>query len=214
MQQDQTRIWRSLLQLSQATYAVLEREVPEAEGLPTNGFAVLRLLRWHGEKTLSAIAAFVGLGTSAMRETMYEMVNRGLVRGPVEPNVLDSSVFELAPLGVESARRIFDIQRTRIQRCISRLPEGQLATVATLLETLAYELAADSTGFGITCAECWAMDAQACLQPGAGDHCAFRRAQRADFDPDLGEGPDDCPSACSQCPTEFINVGVDIEEAQ
>lgn len=82
MQRNNTRIWRSLLVLAQATYAVQEREVPEGEGLPANGLAVLRLLRWHGGKTLRAIAAFVGVTTTTRDETIREMVRLRFVRRP------------------------------------------------------------------------------------------------------------------------------------
>lgn len=145
MEQDNTRIWRSLLQLAQATHVVLEREVPESEGLPTNGVAVLQLLHWHGGKTLGAIAAFVGVTTTTMDETIREMIRLGLVRRCSESSSADSAVFELAPLGVDAG------------------------------------------------------------------YCAFPRAQRADLDPGLNEGPDDCPSSCSTYTPKCVNLGTESE---
>ena len=211
MQQDNTRIWRSLLQLAQATYAVLEREVPESEGLPANGLAVLRLLRWHGEKTLTAIAAFVGVTTATMDETIREMVSLGFVRRHSGSSGTDSAVFELAPQGVGVARRIVIAQRERIEGSIALLPDDQRETVATLLETLANELVADSTGFGITCAECWGFDARECVKANCAEHCAFLSAQRSDLDPDLGEGPDDCPGSSSTRTPQHIQLGTESE---
>lgn len=212
MRQDHTQIWRSLLQLAQATYAVLEREVPESEGLPTNGLPVVRFLRWHGEKTLSAIAAFVGVTTASMDGTLKVMLKMGFVRHATEPSSTDLSLFELAPNGVDAARRIVASQRSRIERAIARLPVDQHAKAAALLETLAYELVADSAGFGITCAECWALDARECVKTDSYDQCAFRKAQRADLDPDLSEGPDDCPNACSTRTPHFVELGNDAGE--
>ncbi len=207
MQQDNRRIWRSLLQLAQATYAVLEREVPESEGLPTNGLAVLRLLRWHGGKTLRAIAAFVGVTTTTMDETMREMVRLRFVRRHSGSSSTDSAVFELAPQGVDAARRIVIAQRGRIERSIARLPDDQHETAATLLEAMAYELVADSAGFGITCAECWALEVRECMKAGTAEHCAFRKARRANLDPDLSEGPDDCPRWCSAHTPQYVELG-------
>lgn len=209
MEQDSARMWRATLQLAQAAYAVLEREVPEAEGLPTNGLAVLRLLRWHGGKTTRAIAAFVGVGATTMDETIREMIRLGFVRRMSGSSSTDSAVFELAPQGLHAARRILIAQRERIGRSIAALPEDQHETAAALLETLAYELVADSAGFGITCAECWAFDARECIRASVAEHCAFRRAQRADLDPDLGEAPDDCPSWCSACMPHYVDPGTD-----
>lgn len=209
MQQDNAQIRRSLLQLAQATYAVLEREVPEREGLPNNGLAVLRLLRWHEGKTLAAIAAFVGVTTATMDETIREMVRLRFLKRPAESSGENSTVFELAPLGVDTVRRIIAAQHERIERSIARLPKDQQDTVATLLETLAYELVADSAGFGITCAECWALDVRECISAGSGENCAFRKAQRADLDPDLSEGPEDCPNSCSVRRPLFVELGTD-----
>ncbi len=210
MQQETTQIWRSLLQLAQATYAVLEREIPENEGLPTNGLAVLRLLRWHGEKTLTAIASFVGVSTATMAETVREMVRLEFVEQHPGSSGTKADVFELSPLGVDVTRRIVTTQRDRIERSIARLPKGQHEAAAALLETLAYELVADSAGFGITCAACWALDARECIKPSSAAHCAFRRAQRADLDPDLSEGPDDCPDSCSTCKTQYVDLGTEF----
>lgn len=212
MEHDDTRIWRSLLQLSQATNAVLEREVAETEGLPTDGLAVLRLLRWHGGKTLSAIAAFVGVSTTTMNETMREMVTLGFARFHSGSSGEGRVIFELAPRGLDAARRIVIAQRERVERSIARLPDEQHEAAATLLETLAYELVADSPEFGITCAECWAFDARECVRASLEEHCAFRRARRADLDPDLGEGPDDCPAWHSACTPECITLGTDSDD--
>lgn len=209
MGQDNTRVWRSLLQLAQAAYAVLEREVPESEGLPTNGFAVLRFLRWHGEKTLGAIAAFVGVTTATMDETIREMIRLGFIRRHSESSSTGSAVFELAPLGLDATRRIVIAQRERIARSVAQLPEDQHESAATLLETMAYGLVADSTGFGITCAECWAFDARECVKTSIAEHCAFLRAQRADLDPDLGEGPNDCPCSCSMGAPSYVAPGTE-----
>lgn len=212
MRQGNSRTWRSLLQLAQATYAVLEKEVPESEGLPANGLPVLRLLRWHGGKTLSAIAAFVGVTPPTMDETMGEMVRLGFARRHSGSSDTVSDVFELAPKGVDAARRIIAAQRARIERSVARLPADQHEIAATLLETLAYELTSDSAGFGITCAECWALDVRECIRPSCAEYCAFRRAQRADLDPDLSEGPDDCPSSCSTCSPKHCNTSANSTE--
>ncbi len=211
MQQDNTRIWRSLLQLAQATYAVLEREVPESEGLPTHGVAVLRLLRWHGEKTVSAIAAFVGVTNTTMDETLREMLRLGFIKHRSEASDADSTVVELAPLGVDVARRIVNAQRRRVERSIACLTEDQQETAATLLETLAYDLVSDSPGFGITCSECWALDMRECVKPESGEHCSFRKAQRADLDPILDESPDDCPTPCAHRASQYVNLGSEWE---
>ncbi len=209
MQQEHTQVWRSLLQLAQATYAVLEREIPECEGLPTNGLAVLRLLRWHGEKTLPAIAAFVGVPAASMDETIGEMVRSGFIRRPPESSGATPDVFELAPQGVVVAKRIITSQRDRIEQAIARLPDDDHEAAATFLEALAYELAADSAGFGITCAECWALDVRECIKPASDEQCAFRRAQRADLDPDLGEGPDECPGRTLACAAQYVDPDTD-----
>jgi DNA-binding MarR family transcriptional regulator len=209
MQQDTTQAWRSLLQLAQATYAVLEREIPENEGLPANGLAVLRLLRWHGGKTLSAIAAFVGVTTATMDETMREMVRLGFVRRGPETSSEDSPVFELDALGVDVSRRVVVAQRKRIERSLARLPEGQQEAAAAILETLAFDLVADSPGFSITCAECWALDVRECVKSASAEHCAFRLAQRADLDPDLSDGPSDTPAPCSGCSPRYVALGTD-----
>lgn len=211
MQQDHTRIRRSLMQLAQAAYAVLEREVPESEGLPTNGLAVLRLLRWHGEKTLRAIAAFVGVTAVTMDETIREMISLGFVRRHPGSSSTDAVVFELAPQGVNVARSVVATQRERIERSVARLPAEQRETAARLLDTLAYGLVADSAGFGITCAECWAHEARECAKTSSAEYCAFLRAQRADLNPDLSEGPDDCPSACSTLTPHCIDLSADSE---
>lgn len=211
MPQDTTQIWRSLLQLAQATYAVLEREVPEYEGLPTNGLAVLRLLRWHGGKTLEAISAFVGVTPTTMDETVREMVRLGFINRSSESSLTDSAVYALAPLGVDVARRIVIAQRKRIEKLIACLSDDQQAIAASFLETLAYELVADSAGFGITCAECWALDTRECIKTDAAESCAFRKAQRAQLDPDLSEGPNECPCSRSVCDSQFIALGTDSE---
>jgi len=211
MQQEKIQVWRSLLQLAQATYAVLEREIPDCEGLPTNGLAVLRFLRWHGGKTLSAIAIFVGVSTALMEETISEMVRMGFIRGAKESDGETQGVFELAPEGVAVAKRINASQRDRIEQAIARLPGGNLEEASALLAGLAYELVADSTGFGISCAECWALDTQECVKAGAEECCAFRKAQVAELDPDLSQGPDDCPVACASCAPQFISLGGDSE---
>lgn len=213
MPRDNTQVWRSLLQLAQATYAVLEREVPEREGLPANGLAVFRFLRWHGGKTLSAIAAFVGVTTTTMNETLNEMVRLGFVTCHEGSSSTDSDIFELAPQGIETARRIVAAQKERIEQSISRLPEGQHELAARLLETLAYELVAESAGFGITCAECWAFDARECMKVASTEHCAFRRAQRANLDVDLSEGPSDCPCSCSMHGHQYVDVNANSGES-
>lgn len=210
MLRDNSRIRRSLLQLAQATYAVLEREVPESEGLPTNGLPVLRLLRWHGGKTSRAIAAFVGVDATTMDETLRAMVQLGFIRHDSGSTSAGLPVFELASHGVEAARRIIVAQRKRIETSFACLPEDQHETVATLLDTLAYELVGDSTGFGITCAECWALDVQECVKTGFDEPCAFRKAQRADLDPDLGQGPDDLPSSRSTRAAQYVDLGTDF----
>ncbi len=209
MQKQNTQVWRSLLQLAQATYAVLEREVPEEAGLPTNGLPVLRLLRWHGGKTRTAIAAFVGMTAATMDETIQEMLRLGFVRVHAGATNNQSDVFELAPRGVDVARRIASAQRERIERSITALSGDQYEAAATLLETMAYNLIADSTGFGITCAECWAFDAHECIKPTSAKHCAFRQAQMAELDPDIFEGPDDCPGVASTQKPQYVELGID-----
>lgn len=109
-------------------------------------------------------------------------------------------------------RRIIAVQRDRIERLITRLPDDRQETVAMLLETLAFELVADSAGFGITCAECWALDVRECIGTGSEEHCAFRRAQRADLDPDLGEGPDDCPRTFLTCTPHYVELGNGVSQ--
>ncbi len=209
MHDNNTQIWRSLLQLAQATYAVLEREIPESEGLPTNGLAVMRLLRWHGTKTLGAIAAFVGVNTVMMDEVLREMVRLRFIRHESESSSGDTEAFELAPLGIEVTRRIILAQRDRIERSVAQLDKDQQEIAATMLEKLAYELVADSAGFGITCAECWALDVRECTSANSSEHCAFRKAQRANLDFDLSEGPGDCPCSFSASTPHFIELGVD-----
>lgn len=209
MLRDNVRIWRSLLQLGQATYAVLEREVPESEGVPAHGLAVLRLLRWHEGKTLSAIAAFVGVTVATMQETVDEMLRLGLVRHQLESKGMRSVVFELAPQGLDAANRIIAAQRNRIERSVARLPTDQHEMAATILESLSYELVADSAGFAITCAECWAFSARDCVKSSVSRSCAFLRAERSDLDPDLIEGMNDCPSLCSVCPCQHDMLGMD-----
>lgn len=201
MQQNSTRVWRALLQLAQATHAVLEREVPERAGLPAGGLAVLQLLRWHGGKTLRAIAAHLDVTPSTIDELLREMVRLGFTRRHAGSNGTDADVFELAPGGVAAARRIVAAQRERVGRSISHLPSDQREAAAALLETLAYELVTASPEFRITCAECWAFDAQECTKPS----CAFRKARRVDLNPDLGEGPDDCPSSCVTRAIDILN---------
>lgn len=211
MQQPNTRICRSMLQLAQATYTVLEREVPESEGLPGDGLAVLRLLRWLGGKTQRAIAAFVGVPSTMMDETLLEMVRLGLIKQHSGSNSTDSIVFKLAPGGVASMRRIIAAQRKSIERSIAHLSEDQHETIVMLLETMAYELVSNSAGFGITCAECCALDVHECIRMDSNDFCAFRRAQRADFDPDLSEDSDDVPCTCSNGRSQYTNMGIGPE---
>lgn len=197
MQQYSTEVWRSLLQLGQAAHTVLEREVPESQGVPTNGLAVLRLLRWHGGKTSTAIAAFVGVTPAAMDVTMREMMRQHFVKRQSTMSNSQSVVFEIAPPGLDVARRIIAIQRDRIDRSLTRLSAEQYELAAQLLETLARDLVVDSVEFAIACAECWAFDARECVTAGREDYCAFRKAHRAVLDPDLSEGPEECAGSCS-----------------
>lgn len=207
MQQDNTRIWRSLLQLDQSLYAVQEREVPESEALPAHGLAVVRLLRWHGKKTLSALAANTGVTSSTMEDTIHELLRLGFIRYRSESDGTDATWVELAPHGVDVTRRIVIEQRRRIERSSAYLPEDQQITAATLLGTLAYDLISDSPGFGVTCSEYWTLDRMECAKPDSVEYGLFRKAQEADLDFILDNGPVDGPSHGSTRTSRCVSLG-------
>ncbi len=80
MLMDNNRTWQSLMQLTQVTYAVLERKVPESESLPSNELTRLRLLRCHDGKTAKSIITYVGATTTMLDETICEMDKMGFMR--------------------------------------------------------------------------------------------------------------------------------------
>ena len=186
-------IRRPLLQLAQATYAVFEREIPELEGLPPNGFAIIRLLRWHGPKTLKAIAIFLGVPIELASIAVNQMLGGDFVRPSDSTDDGSEPAVELAPQGLETASRIIQAQHERVQRATDCISPEHRALAGRIMEQIAYSLTVDSTGFGIVCAECWAQDVRECLQPESEQRCAFRRAERAQLDPNLSEGVDDAP---------------------
>lgn len=192
----EARMRQALLQLAHATYSILEREIPESEGLPTEGLAVLRLLRWQGPKTLKAITIFLGVPEDRAREVVNEMVACGAFREREESSASANPTIELAAMGIQIGRTIVDRQRKRAHQALEQLPLEQREAAAGMLEALAFGLVADRTDSGMTCAVCWAYEPSTCAQSPSDSHCAFRKAQRALPDPDLGEGEDE-PPACN-----------------
>ncbi len=186
-------IRRSLLQLAQVTHAVLEREIPELESLPPNGFATIRLLRWHGPKTLRAIASFLDAPIELAATAVNQLLGGGFVRSSDGSDDGSEPAIELAPAGLQTAQRIIQEQHERLRRATDRIAPEHRALAAQIMEQIAYGLTVDSAGFGIVCAECWAMDVRECVQSQSAQRCAFRRAERAELDPDLSEGVDDAP---------------------
>lgn len=190
MDDDTTRLCRALLQLSQATEAIITKETPANEGVPEDGAAILRLLRWHGPKTIDAIANFVRLPIERTTETIGLMVESGFIRNA---SATDTAVVELAAEGVAVARRIAVAQRNRVQQAAERLSSQQRETAANLLEELVGGLVGESESFKILCSECWAFDARECIKGSPADDCALVCSDSANLDPNLQEGPEDCP---------------------
>ena len=184
-------MWRALLQLGQATYSVLEREIPEVEGLPLHGLPVLRLLRWHGPKTVPAITAYLGLSAEAADDAIGALLAGGYVRhGEAE----GLAVIELDAAGVQTARRIVDAQQARIGQAIHRVPPEHRELLAALLEQLAFGLVSDCAGIAMTCASCWAFDTRECVKHDANVNCAFCQARYTSLDVDLSETATDAPT--------------------
>lgn len=208
MQDETTRIWRLLLQLAQATEAVLEREIPRNNGLPTHGLPILRLLRWHGPKTATAISAFLEVSIAQAQEALDEMVGVGFIRQTTSNNDEECDTYELAPGGLHAASQTILAQRSHIQHTIEQLSSEYRMAAGDFLDSLVSGLVSDSESFGIDCAECWAFDVRECVKSGTARSCAFRKAHCANLDPDPDEGPDDCPRWNADGTEQLVGIAV------
>lgn len=191
--EDPARVWRSLLQIGQVSGVLFEEEIPQIEGVPPNGLALLRMLCWHGPKTPGAIAKFLQISFENTEELIQalharEFVVRSACADPNEPGTV-----ELAPAGVNALNRIGDGQRHRVAEVLERLPARHGEIVADVLEGLARELATVSSSFGVPCAACWGFEARECVRTDAVEHCGFLQAGRADPDRPTDEAPESCP---------------------
>lgn len=111
----------------------LSREISlESEGLLTNGLTVLRLLRWHGPKTINAIADFLGVSWENANHTVAAMLAHGAVTQSALSEDEQRATIELAPAGVLVLRKIIVAQRKRVETALERVPHDRrpLATDA------------------------------------------------------------------------------------
>ncbi len=183
----ESSLCRSLLQLAQTAYTVLEREIPEMGGLPPFGVAVLRLLRWNGPETASAIAAFLSLPKDFVEHILDEMRSAGHIRYSSCSSSDTEPVIELDTQGEHVARQIVIAQQNCVESAADPLSEEERLTVAAVLDRLALNLVSDSTGVALTCASCWALGTRECDHSNMRHSCSFRAARFATPTPDLDE---------------------------
>lgn len=194
-------IWRALLQLSQGVRNVLESQIPARFRIPAEALGVLRLLRWHGPKTTLAIATFSGTSVELSADLLRRLHEARLIRETqTEFNVsrTDALAWMIAPDGIAALRKVAEAQREHVESVIQRaLPAAVTpAQLAELVERLAFEMVASSTGAARQCVTCAAFDPGECLRPGAADeHCALRQAGFMQFDPLLPLNPNYVPGA-------------------
>lgn len=205
---DENAPWRALLQLAQATYTAFEREIPEAEGVPAHGLALLRLLRWHGPKTMSAIAAYLNLPADGVVALIDEMHGAGFVRVQDTSEAGGDLVYELDSRGAQVSRQIIITQRSRIEELMRGVSEDELGALVRTLEKVAFGLVSECRGGGMTCAACWAFDTRECLSRGVQEACMFHQAGYTQLDPSSEERADEAPSNFvptmpRRCDTEF-----------
>ncbi len=191
------RLWRALLQLGQITEAVFELEIPQQEGLSQNDLTTLRLLRWHGPKTLNVIAQFLMVTHIESTLITEELIQKGYIKQLEVPSGSNKFIVGLTPSGPPIVKKIVEQQQQFVVNALKHLEPELRVKVLDILENLTQGLVAESQEFGISCASCWAHEPSECLLPKTSEHCAFLQLHRADLDPDPSEGVDDCPPVCT-----------------
>jgi DNA-binding MarR family transcriptional regulator len=178
-------VWRSLLQLAQVVSQTLEEDVPGFAGVPPGGQDVLRLLRWHGPKTITAIADSLGIAWRDAEHLMKRLAAAALVRASGGDG---ASRYDLSDEGLRAVRRIIVVQRERVESVLNTVEPDHREIVATVLVQLASGLIQRSPGFETVCASCWAHDPRECVKPDAEEFCAYRVARRGEHAPGSREG--------------------------
>lgn len=191
------RIWRALLQLGQITEAVFEREIPNQEGLSHHGLTTLRLLRWHGPKTLDVIAQFLNITVDEANNITDDLIKQEYAIPLDDVSGRNKFILGLTPSGPQVVKNIVDHQQQYVVNALKHLEPELRVKVVEILEDLTYGLVAGSREFGISCASCWAHEPGECSSPAASDNCAFLNLHRSDLDPDPTEDVDDCPPICT-----------------
>lgn len=191
------RLWRALLQLGQITEAVFEREIPQQEGLSQNDLTTLRLLRWHGPKTLDVIAQFLMVTHFESTIITDDLIQQGYIKQLEDASDSNKFIVGLTPSGPPIVKKIVEQQQQFVVNALKHLEPELRVKVLDILENLTQGLVAESQEFGISCASCWAHEPGECLLPKASEHCAFLQLHRADLDPDPSEDVDDCPPVCT-----------------
>lgn len=191
------RIWRALLQLGQITETVFEREIPNQEGLTQNSLTTLRLLRWHGPKTLEVIAQFLNISVDEAHNISDDLIKHDYVEQIEDNSSSNKFIVGLTSRGPQVVKKIVEQQQQYVVNALKHVEPELRIKVVEVLEDLTHGLVSDSKGFGISCASCWAHEPGECSLPAASENCAFLNLHRSDLDPDPTEDVDDCPSACT-----------------